>query len=79
MIDALRAKTIAAALLDVTVEEPLPPDSPLWTMDNVLLTAHYGGLRSDYDRLALEVALDNLGRFVRGEPLRNLVDKDRGY
>jgi phosphoglycerate dehydrogenase-like enzyme len=79
MIDALRAKTIAAALLDVTEEEPLPPDSPLWTLDNVLLTAHYGGLRSDYDRLALEVALDNLGRFVRGEPLRNLVDKDQGY
>jgi phosphoglycerate dehydrogenase-like enzyme len=79
LIEALRTKTIAAALLDVTEEEPLPPDSPLWDMDNVLLTAHYGGLRSGYDQMALATALDNLGRFVRGAPLRNVVDKDQGY
>jgi phosphoglycerate dehydrogenase-like enzyme len=79
LIEALRAKTIAAALLDVTGEEPLPPDSPLWDMENVLLTAHYGGIRADYDRLALDIALENLARYTKGEPLRNLVDKEQGY
>jgi phosphoglycerate dehydrogenase-like enzyme len=79
LIEALRAKRIAAALLDVTAQEPLPADSPLWDMDNVILTSHYAGRRPDYSRLALETALENLRRYVRGKPLKNLVDKNRGY
>jgi phosphoglycerate dehydrogenase-like enzyme len=79
LIEALKAGRIAGALLDVAEQEPLPPDSPLWDMENVILTGHYAGLRADYDLLALDIALDNLGRYVRGEPLRNLVDKERGY
>jgi phosphoglycerate dehydrogenase-like enzyme len=79
LIEALNAGRIAGALLDVAEQEPLPPDSPLWNMENVILTGHYAGLRADYDLLALDIALDNLGRYVRGEPLRNPVDKERGY
>jgi phosphoglycerate dehydrogenase-like enzyme len=79
LIKALNSKQIAAALLDVTEKEPLPPDSPLWDMENLILTSHYAGRHPEYGRLALEVALENLGRYVRGEPLKNLVDKNRGY
>ncbi|MDR0721981.1 MAG: D-2-hydroxyacid dehydrogenase [Treponema sp.] len=79
LIEALQTKRIAGALLDVTEIEPLPKDSPLWDLDNVLLTSHYAGLHPDYSALAMEIALDNLGRYIRGEPLRNLVDKQQGY
>jgi phosphoglycerate dehydrogenase-like enzyme len=79
MIRALESKRIAGALLDVTEQEPLPKESPLWDMDNVILTSHYAGRHPEYGRLALDRALENLGRYVRGEPLNNLVDKNRGY
>jgi phosphoglycerate dehydrogenase-like enzyme len=79
LIEALKENRIAGALLDVTETEPLPPESPLWDMPNVLLTSHYAGMHPDYASMALEVALDNLGRYRRGEPLRNLVDKKAGY
>ncbi|MDR2398091.1 MAG: D-2-hydroxyacid dehydrogenase [Spirochaetaceae bacterium] len=79
LIEALRTKQIAGALLDVTAQEPLSEDSPLWDMDNVIITSHYAGLHPDYSPLAMEVALDNLGRYIRGAPLRNLVNKHQGY
>jgi phosphoglycerate dehydrogenase-like enzyme len=79
LIRALASKRIAAALLDVTEQEPLPADSPLWDMENVILTSHYAGRHAEYSRMALDVALENLGRYVRGEPLKNLVDKRKGY
>jgi phosphoglycerate dehydrogenase-like enzyme len=79
LITALRNKTIAGALLDVTETEPLPPQSLLWDMENVILTGHYAGLQPQYDLAALEITLDNLSRYIRGEPLRNLVDKKTGY
>jgi phosphoglycerate dehydrogenase-like enzyme len=78
LINALESKQIAGALLDVTEQEPLPAASPLWSMDNVILTSHYAGRHPEYGRLALEAALENLGRYVRGEPLKNLVDKNKG-
>jgi phosphoglycerate dehydrogenase-like enzyme len=79
LVEALRTKAIGGALLDVTDPEPLPADSPLWAQDNLLLTGHYAGFHPNYDEIALNIALDNLGRYVRGEPLVNLVDKSRGY
>ncbi|MDR2730807.1 MAG: D-2-hydroxyacid dehydrogenase [Treponema sp.] len=79
LINALREKRIKGALLDVTETEPLTPDSPLWDMDNVILTGHYAGCHPDYSRLAMSVALENLERYKRGEPLKNLVDKSKGY
>jgi phosphoglycerate dehydrogenase-like enzyme len=79
LVEALKAGRIAAALLDVTETEPLPKDSPLWDLENVLLCPHYGGFHADYNELAMEVAIENLTHYLRGEPLRNLVDKDLGY
>jgi phosphoglycerate dehydrogenase-like enzyme len=79
LVEALKTGPIAAALLDVTETEPLPKDSPLWDLENVLLTPHYAGFHEDYNGLAMEVALENLGHYLRGEPLRNLVDKSAGY
>jgi phosphoglycerate dehydrogenase-like enzyme len=79
LIAALRSGSIAGALLDVTEQEPLPPESPLWDLDNVILCPHYGGLHPNYRNTILELVLDNLGRYVRGEPLKYLVDKRAGY
>jgi phosphoglycerate dehydrogenase-like enzyme len=79
LIRALRERWIAGAALDVFEHEPLPADSPLWAMDNVIITAHYAGLTPHYDERALAIFLDNLRRYRAGEPLRNVVDKQAGY
>jgi phosphoglycerate dehydrogenase-like enzyme len=79
LIAALRSRSIAGALLDVVEQEPLPPESPLWDMDNVILSPHYAGLHPNYGSIVLELVLENLGRYVRGEPLKYLVDKEAGY
>ncbi len=79
LVAALEAGAIAWAGLDVFETEPLPTDSPLWKMPNVIITSHYSGLTPEYDRRALEIFLDNLDRYRRGQPLRNVVDKRLGY
>ena len=79
LIDALRDGVIAAAGLDVTTPEPLPPDSPLWALPNVILTAHYAGWSDTMLDRIYAIFADNLGRFDRGEPLRNQVDVRAGY
>ncbi len=81
LISALRSGQVGAASLDVFAREPLPADSPLWDMENVHITPHVGGMLTwqDYDRLSIEVFLDNLDRFVLGQPLANLIDPARGY
>ncbi len=79
LVHALRGGWIAGAGLDVFEQEPLPADSPLWDMPNVIITGHYGGVTPAYDDRAFEVFLDNLGRYRAGEPLRNVVDKRLGY
>jgi phosphoglycerate dehydrogenase-like enzyme len=79
LINALREKRITGALLDVAELEPLPANSPLWDMDNVIITGHYAGCHPEYSRLAMSVALENLERYKHGESLKNLVDKNRGY
>lgn len=79
LIRALREGWIAGAGLDVTNPEPLPADSPLWEMENVIITAHYSGLTPYYNERALEIFLDNLGRYRSGKELRNVVDKGLGY
>jgi phosphoglycerate dehydrogenase-like enzyme len=79
LVASLRNGSIGGAILDVMETEPLPKDSPLWDMNNVILTGHYAGFHPDYDKLALEIAVENMGRYVRNEPLKNLVDKDAGY
>jgi phosphoglycerate dehydrogenase-like enzyme len=76
---ALRKQWIAGAALDVFAEEPLPPDSPLWSLPNVVLTPHVAGEPADYARRVADVFLDNLTRLRRGQPFRNVVDFERGY
>jgi len=79
LVAALRAGKLAGAGLDVFEEEPLPPTSPLWDLDNVILTPHVAGLTPlYYDRTAALFA-DNLDRFLAGQPLRNRFDPARGY
>jgi phosphoglycerate dehydrogenase-like enzyme len=56
-------------------QEPLPSDHPLWSAPNVLITPHTAGFGPYLDDRRLEIILDNAHRFVRGEPLRNVVDK----
>ncbi len=79
LVQALREGWIRGAGLDVFETEPLPPDSPLWQMENVIITGHYSGKTPHYDRRAMEIFLDNLQRYVEGRPLRNVVDKRLGY
>lgn len=79
MIEALRSGKIAGAGLDVFATEPLPPDSPLWEMENVIITAHYSGETPHYDERAIKIFMENLEHYVRGQPMKNVVDKQRGY
>ncbi len=79
LIAALQAGQIAGAGLDVVDPEPLPPDSPLWDMPNVILTGHYAGHTPYYFERAAAIFLDNLQRYRDGQPLRNLVNKTLGY
>jgi len=80
LVDALRSGRLAGAGLDVTAQEPLPEDSPLWDTPNLLITPHVaGGTQFEADAV-LEIFTENLDRFLRGElPLRNQIDKRRGF
>lgn len=81
LIAALTSGHVRAASRDVFTEEPLPADSPLWDLGNLHITPHNAGMITgeDYDLLSTEVFLDNLDRFVKGEPLVNITDPVRGY
>jgi phosphoglycerate dehydrogenase-like enzyme len=79
LIDALRARTIAGAGLDVFEREPLPADSPLYDMENVIITPHVSGASVTYLDRAIPLFCDNLRRYLDGAPMRNVVDPARGY
>lgn len=79
LVAALHSGKPAGALLDVTAQEPLPPESPLWDAPGVILSPHYSGSHPRYDEIALELFLDNLRRYTKGEDLCNIVDKSLGY
>jgi phosphoglycerate dehydrogenase-like enzyme len=74
--DALRNGVIAGAALDVFEQEPLPPEHPLWSAPNVLLTPHTAGFGPYLDDRRQEIIVDNATRFVAKQPLRNVVDKN---
>jgi phosphoglycerate dehydrogenase-like enzyme len=79
LADALISGRIAGAALDVFHDEPLPPESPFWTLPNVLITPHTSGFRPDHWDAATALFAANLRRFEAGQALVNVVDKGVGY
>lgn len=79
LVRALQAGRLRGAALDVFEREPLPPESPLWTLPNVLLTPHVSGFHPGYWSGVVRIFADNLRRFAAGKPLMNVVDKQAGY
>ena len=79
LVDALRTGGIAAATLDVFDVEPLPADSPLWSMDQVSISAHMSGDVVGWRDVLADQVLDNLRRYLDAAELRNVVDTARGY
>ena len=76
---ALQERWIAGAGLDVFEKEPLPADSPLWQLENVILSPHVAGITPRYDEHVVEIFAENLRRYVAGRELLNLIDRTRGY
>jgi len=79
LVRALREGWIGGAGLDVFDEEPLPPDSPLWELDNALISPHVAGFTPHYDERAVALFAGNLSRYLAGLPLQNQVDKKQEY
>jgi len=79
LAEALRARRIGGAALDVFDREPLPTDSPLWDVENLLITPHTAGLTEKLWHRHYELFSENLRRYLTNEPLRFVVDKHRGY
>jgi phosphoglycerate dehydrogenase-like enzyme len=79
LIAAVKAKTIAGAVLDVFRQEPLPADHPFWSTEGILVLPHIGGPHPQRDRFVAKLFVDNLGRFLDGKPLKETVDRTVGY
>jgi phosphoglycerate dehydrogenase-like enzyme len=79
LIRALQEGWIAGAALDVFAEEPLPADSPLWAMPNVLISPHVAGFTPHYHERVQDIFTENLRRLLAGETLLNRVERERGY
>jgi phosphoglycerate dehydrogenase-like enzyme len=79
LIAALHERRIGGAALDVFDQEPLPAGHPYFALDNLLLSAHSADHTPDWQQRAIQLFLDNFERYRKGEPLRNVVDKRRGY
>jgi phosphoglycerate dehydrogenase-like enzyme len=79
LVRALSKKRIAGAGLDVFATEPLPPESKLWELPNLLFSPHVSGDMEDYIARATEVFCNNLRRYLEGKRLLNVVDKQKGY
>jgi phosphoglycerate dehydrogenase-like enzyme len=79
LIAAVKNKTIAGALLDVFRQEPLPAGDPLWTTEGIVVLPHIGGPHPQRDRFVAKLFVDNLGRFLDGKPLKEVVDRVAGY
>lgn len=79
LVEALREGRIAGAALDVFPVEPIPANSPLWELPNVVLSPHVAGTSGQYLERAAELFAENLRRYVANEPLLNLFDPEHGY
>jgi phosphoglycerate dehydrogenase-like enzyme len=79
LVEAVAAKRIAGAVLDVFVEEPLPAASPLWNTEGIVIFPHVGGLHPQRDQAVAALWVENLKRFSANAPLLHTVDPARGY
>jgi phosphoglycerate dehydrogenase-like enzyme len=79
LVAALTDGSIGGAALDVFTEEPLPPGSPLWDLPNVIVSPHMSGDSRGWDTALTSLFLDQLKRYLAGQPLRNVVDKHLGF
>ena len=79
LIEALREHKISGAALDVFNQEPLPEDSPLWDLENLLIMPHTAGISEKMWERHYALFSENLKRYVSGQPLLGLVDKQKGY
>ena len=79
LIAAVKARKIAGAVLDVYRQEPLAADHPFWTTEGIIVLPHIGGPHPQRDKFVARLFADNLGRFLDGEPLREVVDRKAGY
>ena len=79
LVRALREGWIAGAAVDVFAQEPLPPESEMWEVPNLIVTPHMAGNFSAYLDRVMDILRENLRRFVAGEPMINVLDKQRGY
>ena len=76
---ALEKGHLAGAALDVFEQEPLPANSPLWDVENLIISPHCSSVHEGWEEASFDLFLENLARFVDGEPLMNVVDPVRGY
>ncbi|MFK7880845.1 D-2-hydroxyacid dehydrogenase [Roseobacter sp.] len=76
---ALQTKHVAAAALDVFKIEPLPPTDPLWDLENVIISPHCSSVHEGWEKASFDLFIENLGRWIRGSELVNVVDPVRGY
>ncbi len=79
LIAAVKAKTIAGAVLDVFRTEPLPAEDPFWKTPGIYVLPHIGGYHPERDSWVAELLSDNIRRHLDGQPLREVVDRERGY
>jgi len=79
LAEALRCRRIAGAALDVFNQEPLPAESPLWDLDNLIITPHTASMTEKLWQRHFQLFLQNLRRYLAGEPLLFTVDKKKGY
>jgi phosphoglycerate dehydrogenase-like enzyme len=79
LVQAVQARRIAGAVLDVFRQEPLPETHPFWTTPGILVLPHIGGMHPARDAIVARLFVDNLRRFVQGEELRQVVDRAAGY
>src|SRR6185436_2255427 len=79
LVAAVKAKKIAGAMLDVFRKEPLPADDPFWTTERIIVLPHIGGPHPQRDQIVARLFVENLGRFLDGKPLKEVVDRATGY
>lgn len=79
LIEAVRSKRIAGAVLDVFRQEPLPAEHPFWGTEGIVVLPHIGGGHPQRDRVVARLFVENLGRFLDGQPMKEVVDRAAGY